>query len=234
MTGMQRCLLRLQPFGGLSRVQGILSRSIHSIVPPRSPVKPRLGGFLSGLRCMSSIQTSIKAPLKHKRPEPKDQKDPKKGVEWDMVLVYSLGASIMSYNVYYYFYVHEAPAAILSPEDFNEFALTEIVPVSHDTSLFKFKAKVLPVIKGSQVPAPSHIVIKDDSCQIARAYTPISFLKDSVEILVKKYPDGSISPMLHGLQVGEKVHMRGPITTVPYRSNAVKELGMVLSLFPLV
>ena len=174
---------------------------------------------------MSSTASSSSPQLKYKRPVPKPEV--KEGFAWERVCFGVIAAATLAYDIYYTIYVHEPAAELLFPDEFNEFSLSEVIPVNHDTSLFKFKAKVLPIIKGSQVAAPSHVIIKDDSCQIARAYTPINFLKDYVEILVKNYPGGSISPMLHGLKVGEKVHMRGPITTLPYRPNVVKELGMV-------
>ncbi|KAI8851509.1 hypothetical protein BC829DRAFT_427269 [Chytridium lagenaria] len=57
----------------------------------------------------------------------------------------------------------------------------------------------------------------DESCQIARPYTPITYGANHFDLLVKLYKDGSISQLIHGLKVGETVPMRGPIQTLEYK-----------------
>jgi hypothetical protein len=135
--------------------------------------------------------------------------------------------SMIAGNLYYYSEFYTQPPDVLSPDTFKEFKIKEKIRVNEDTCLFRIQARVLPLIHGSGLSAPSHILIKDDSCQIARAYTPITFDKEHVDLLVKLYPSGSISPMLHGLEPGDKVHMSGPLKTMEYRPNVVQDLSMV-------
>jgi cytochrome-b5 reductase len=138
-----------------------------------------------------------------------------------------VGIAVLGYDVYYHHYLRTPHIKALDPSDFNPFTLYDIVPVNHDTSLFRFKARVLQCDHGQSVDAPSHVIIKDDSCQIARPYTPIHFDKESVDILVKKYPDGSVSRMLHAQSIGDQIYMRGPLLSCHYRPNCTPHLCMM-------
>lgn len=99
--------------------------------------------------------------------------------------------------------------------------------MNHDTKWIRFKGRIVDLIMGNPVPFPSHVIIKDDSCQIARPYTPINYDKDSFDILVKKYPNGTLSRYLHDVEPGEVVYIRGPIQTLPYVSNMIPDLAMI-------
>ncbi|KAJ3390386.1 NADH-cytochrome b5 reductase [Entophlyctis sp. JEL0112] len=132
---------------------------------------------------------------------------------------------------------------------FNRFALIDVIPVTHDTSLFRFRAahhtpdaakaqaakrenrnvkEAIVPTTNEYVPAPNHIVIKDDSCQIGRSYTPITYARDHFDLLVKKYENGSMSSMIHDLKVGEGfIVARGPILSFPYKSNMADNVVMI-------
>jgi NAD(P)H-flavin reductase len=69
--------------------------------------------------------------------------------------------------------------------------------------------------------------VKDESCQIGRSYTPITYGKNHFDLLVKKYMNGSVSNMIHDMKVGEYLCARGPIRTFDYSTNMVNHLGMV-------
>ncbi|KAI8995930.1 hypothetical protein BC832DRAFT_535628 [Gaertneriomyces semiglobifer] len=103
----------------------------------------------------------------------------------------------------------------------------EAIPVTHDTTLFRFAANLPDVETPSGIIVPSHVVVKDDSCQIAREYTPITYSKTHFDLLVKKYENGSVSKLIHSLEPGDKLEMRGPIETLPYEPNVVEEIGMI-------
>ncbi|KAJ3414144.1 hypothetical protein HDV05_007006 [Chytridiales sp. JEL 0842] len=144
--------------------------------------------------------------------------------------------AVLGGDLYYYLYVHEPATPALTPEDFRNFPLKDVIPLTKDTSLFRFGAAVQdpkntsptnPPSTNMTVTAPSHIIVKDDSCQIARAYTPITYGNDHFDLVVKKYPDGSVSQLIHGLAVGERLPIRGPLKTFDYQPNMVKHLGMI-------
>lgn len=125
-------------------------------------------------------------------------------------------------------YQHEPKPKKLSPSNFRQFKLREVIPLNHDSSLYRFGCDLRDVDSTTN-PAPSHVIVKDDTCQIARPYTPVTFAKSHFDLIVKRYPDGIVSGFLAGLDVGSYVEIRGPIQTlpVPYQANVVDELGMV-------
>jgi hypothetical protein len=50
--------------------------------------------------------------------------------------------SVLAYDLYYYYYLYEPAIPALTPTDFKEFPLKEIIPITHDTSLFRFSAAI--------------------------------------------------------------------------------------------
>ena len=54
---------------------------------------------------------------------------------------------------------------ILVDSEFADCQVTAIVPITHDTKLYKVHASC----SEKDLPFPWHIVIKDDSCQVARS-----------------------------------------------------------------
>jgi cytochrome-b5 reductase len=111
---------------------------------------------------------------------------------------------------------------ILIPTQFTLCDIMEIQQISSDTKFYKIRAT------NSDVKIPFHVTIKDDSCQVGRNYTPITNDGKEIGLLIKKYPNGSISTMMDNLKVGDLVHVRGPAETmVPYQPNTLKEIGMV-------
>ncbi|KAJ3171950.1 hypothetical protein HDU88_006760 [Geranomyces variabilis] len=142
-------------------------------------------------------------------------------------LVILTGTLVIGGDLIYFNFYHEPVAATLTPEDFCRFKLAEVFPVTHDTSLFRFTANLPQADSPAGIPVPSHVVVKDHTCQVARAYTPVTYARGHFDLLVKKYENGSVSRFLHDTPVGEFVEMRGPIVTLPYEANSVKDIGMI-------
>ncbi|KAI9103179.1 NADH-cytochrome b5 reductase-like protein [Phlyctochytrium arcticum] len=142
-------------------------------------------------------------------------------------LVVAVGISVFAFDAYYLTYIHPRAPPTLAPFEFRNFTLAEKIPVSHDTILLRFNADLPQVDLPEGIPLPSHVVVKDDSCQIARSYTPITYGRKHFDLLVKKYDNGSLSSFLHKIEIGDAVPMRGPISTVPYVPNAVDEIGLI-------
>jgi NAD(P)H-flavin reductase len=132
-------------------------------------------------------------------------------------------AGIIIADGYYMYEKFTAPKKnVLIPTEFSTCEIKDIVQVNHDTFLYKLNAK--SVIKS----IPFHIVLKDDSCQIGRSYTPIYVKENEIGLLIKHYPSGAISSMLQNVHVGDNLHVRGPVETMsPYYPNSVKQLALV-------
>ena len=139
--------------------------------------------------------------------------------------ILGISAAVIAFDAYHYIYEFESPPNFLLESKFQPFKLIEKTTILEDTVHLKFLVNNTELLEN--LTYPRHVVIKDDSCQIARPYTPFLFDKKSIHILVKRYPNGQISRFLHALNAGEFVHIRGPIQTMPYKSNIVKDLGMI-------
>ncbi|KAI8909932.1 hypothetical protein DFJ77DRAFT_502793 [Powellomyces hirtus] len=144
-----------------------------------------------------------------------------------VAVVLLTGAIVIIGDIVYFTYYHEPVAATLTPEDFKKFKLTEVIPLTHDTSLLRFAANLPQADSPAGMPVPSHVVVKDHTCQVARAYSPVTYARGHFDLLVKKYENGSVSRFLHDTPVGEFVEMRGPVVTLPYEPNAVANIGMI-------
>ncbi|KAI8607664.1 hypothetical protein BC830DRAFT_1175091, partial [Chytriomyces sp. MP71] len=149
--------------------------------------------------------------------------------KWVVPSLVAASVGVVAANTYFYVngeVVEKVKA--LEYAEFNHFKLVDVIPVSHDTSLFRFRAahqipdqeKMRNVKSKAQVnittneyvPSPNHIVVKDDTCQVGRSYTPITYGRDHFDLLVKRYENGSVSKMIHDLKVGEEgILARGPI-----------------------
>ena len=118
---------------------------------------------------------------------------------------------------------------VLNARDYQEFPLIDKWNVSHDTIRFVFGLPNPNSVLG--LPTGQHIAIRHvvDSKQIARSYTPTSSNKDRgrLELTVKIYPDGKLTPYLKGLQKGDRVEIRGPKGEMKYHKNLTKDMGMI-------
>lgn len=114
----------------------------------------------------------------------------------------------------------------LTPEKFIPLTVSKITPYNHNTSIFRLNFQ-----KPLKEPAPiaSCVLVKDDSSQIVRPYTPISLVNElnHIDLMVKRYDNGHMSKFIHSLKVGDKIDVKGPIVTLPYTANMKKHIGMV-------
>lgn len=53
----------------------------------------------------------------------------------------------------------------------------------------------------------------------AKPYTPIFFTDDSIEFLIRLYPNGKFGQYLKTVKVGDIVHVRGPYGNFKYENN---------------
>ena len=77
----------------------------------------------------------------------------------------ALGASVVISDTFLLFQESQKPKRnILLEDQFSACQITKITPINHDTKLYTIRAK-----NDVSAQVPFHIVIKDDSCQIARS-----------------------------------------------------------------
>jgi cytochrome-b5 reductase len=118
---------------------------------------------------------------------------------------------------------------VLNARTYQEFKLIDKFNISHDTIRFVFGLPSENSVLG--LPTGQHIAIRHevDGKQLARSYTPTSSNKDRgrLELTVKIYEDGKLTPWLSKLNIGDTAEIRGPKGEMKYHKNLVKELGMI-------
>ncbi|KAJ2879360.1 hypothetical protein FB639_003106, partial [Coemansia asiatica] len=134
----------------------------------------------------------------------------------------------------------------LSPESYTPFKLISVTQDTADTSIFRFEIK-RPRFDNEQEKLVDKIVsqgawavnVKDHLVQTFRTYTPIAYKMGTevdeqtgarsgyVDLVVKRYPSGSLSRFIHGTRVGDQIEMRGPILTWPYQPGSHGRIYMI-------
>ncbi|KAJ1935695.1 hypothetical protein FBU59_005302 [Linderina macrospora] len=134
----------------------------------------------------------------------------------------------------------------LTPTAYTPFTLLDKQELTNDTTRFRFRIN-RPRKDGEREQIVDEIIqsgawavdVKDHMVQTYRTYTPVYFNMEEgvdeetasrtgcVDLVVKRYPRGSLSRFLHGTRVGDQVEMRGPILTMPYKSGQYKHVYMV-------
>ncbi|KAJ1734127.1 hypothetical protein LPJ61_001228, partial [Coemansia biformis] len=113
---------------------------------------------------------------------------------------------------------------------FTPFTLQEKIAINHDTSLFRF---ALEPNQELGLDITSCLVVKaklgSDEKPTIRPYTPVSpqHARGHFDLVVKNYPKGKMSSHIHGMSAGDTLEAKGPIPKYPYRTGALKEIGMV-------
>ncbi|KAJ3266260.1 NADH-cytochrome b5 reductase [Chytriomyces hyalinus] len=182
----------------------------------------------------------------------KDEKRPK----WLLPSLALVSVLVVGTNGYIYYTSPELRNRVppLEYGEFNQFPLMEVIPGIHaltqldspcinqelsghhtahqfpdsQSKTNRSNKSEIVLSTNEYVPAPNHIVIKDDSCQVGRSYTPITYGRNHFDLLVKRYDNGSVSSMIHALKPGEDfILARGPILSFPYMENMVSEVVMI-------
>ncbi|KOX70001.1 NADH-cytochrome b5 reductase-like, partial [Melipona quadrifasciata] len=60
----------------------------------------------------------------------------------------------------------------------------------------------------------------------AKPYTPIFFTNDSIEFLIRLYPNGKFSQYLKTVKVGDIIRVRGPYGDFKYETNSFQTIVM--------
>lgn len=127
--------------------------------------------------------------------------------------------------------------AALNPKEFIPFQLESIKHESHNTAVFRFKFADPNDYAG--MPISSCLVTKIEveemvdgvvkKTPIIRPYTPISdpMQRGYLDLLIKKYPDGKMTPKLFEMKPGDKLDFKGPFEKILYVPNKWKHVGML-------
>lgn len=119
---------------------------------------------------------------------------------------------------------------VLSPSQFVVTKLTSTEASGPDTKLVKIAAPphLLPLTESNDASIWS-VFIKDDDIQVERAYTPLHGVDSKGDMLfwIKKYPKGEVGRWIHSKNAGDKIEIRGPIKTWPWKDGLWDEVVMV-------
>lgn len=118
----------------------------------------------------------------------------------------------------------------LSPRIFSPTQLTSSEDSTSKTKLIELAIppKLLPQGLDRFSPIWS-VYIKDGDIQVERPYTPLHGISNDgrMQFWIKKYPQGEVSRWIHSKKVGDKIEIRGPLTTWPWKDDAWDEVVMV-------
>lgn len=98
------------------------------------------------------------------------------------------------------------------PEEYQPWEVMSTKSVSHDTKLLRLKCHEELEPANVSFHFSLQAIASDGSTKF-RPYTPMWFDESAreMDLVVKKYKDGMVSPIIHSLKVGDIVELRGPI-----------------------
>ncbi|CAO3608041.1 unnamed protein product [Cunninghamella blakesleeana] len=139
------------------------------------------------------------------------------------------GLGLLGYGSWYYYQNNKDK---LDGNTYIPLTLIDKRKVSPDTVQLRLQIEKNQIPSGEQpYPIPSCVYIKDDHIQIMRPYTPINSnpYKDGfIDLIVKRYPGGSVSKTLSSTSLNDSIFVRGPmIEEYQYKSNTKDEIGMI-------
>ncbi|OAV90025.1 hypothetical protein PTTG_28470 [Puccinia triticina 1-1 BBBD Race 1] len=129
-------------------------------------------------------------------------------------------------------------ASALSPKEWRNFQLKQVIPYNQNTSTFIFE---LPKGTDSGLHVASCLITKsvaregpmacndDKGKPVIRPYTPITPPKqtDTLHLMVKNYNEGKMTNHIFSLSPGDQLAMKGPFPKWLYKPNEFKTIGMI-------
>ncbi|KAG7896079.1 hypothetical protein KL905_004637 [Ogataea polymorpha] len=118
---------------------------------------------------------------------------------------------------------------VLSTTDFQKYELLDKTVISRNSAIYRFK---LPKETDTlDIPVGHHLACRFviDEKEYVRYYTPISnqFDEGFFDLLVKSYPDGTVSKKFASLYPGQLVEFKGPVGRMSYQSNMASHITMI-------
>ncbi|EEB07308.1 NADH-cytochrome b5 reductase [Schizosaccharomyces japonicus yFS275] len=141
-----------------------------------------------------------------------------------------------SLSVANYRSIMTVPSVVPTFTDFSKWIDLKLVDVkdqTHNTKLFRF---ALP--SESHVPGVSHagfVIIKapgildQDGNEVTRAYTPVSRENQTgfLDLVIKRYPEGILGPIIFNLKVGDSLPFCGPGLKYPLKTNEFESVFLI-------
>lgn len=121
--------------------------------------------------------------------------------------------------------------AVLKPDAFQEFPLTQKTITSHNVAIYRFSLPKSTDILG--LPIGQHISLaatpKNAEKEVVRSYTPISSDEEKgyFDVMIKAYPQGNISAHMATLKIGDTMKVKGPKGAMVYAPNMCRRIGMI-------
>ncbi|GAA6063917.1 hypothetical protein JCM10212_003535 [Sporobolomyces blumeae] len=152
----------------------------------------------------------------------------------NLVPVAALSTVVLASSLF--FWTREDPP-VLAPDRWTPVKVQHVERLTPETSLFRLevpKTLLPPALDSDPTARPIlSLFVKDPTLQIQRAYTPLtssSFNPNgptTLDLVVKRYPDGEVSRYLHRLGPGDEVSIRAPSVTWYYRPQDWDEVVFV-------
>lgn len=137
------------------------------------------------------------------------------------------GAVVMAGGYCGWEYYKHKTVPQLNTERYSPLKLIKKEQISPDSYRLRVSTKQVD----KEFPVPSCLYVKDDTIQVMRPYTPINsnpFKDGFIDLVVKRYENGSVSRTLSGFESNDLVHVRGPMMEeYEYKENTLDEVGMV-------
>lgn len=118
---------------------------------------------------------------------------------------------------------------VLDPVAWQAFPLVEKTVISPNTASYRFALPKPDDCLG--LPIGQHISVQADigGKNVMRSYTPTSSDDDlgHFDLLIKSYPTGNISKYFAGLNIGDKVQIKGPKGQMKYSPHLCTKIGMI-------
>ncbi|TFK92209.1 ferredoxin reductase-like protein [Polyporus arcularius HHB13444] len=122
--------------------------------------------------------------------------------------------------------------ALLSPTHFTPVTVTSTEPCPDtNTRLMTLTApqQSIPSLEEAAFEPIWSIYIKDDDIQVERPFTPLEGMDSEgrMKFWVKRYEKGEVGRWLHSKKPGDKIEIRGPLKTWPWREDEWDEVIMI-------
>ncbi|KAJ2706384.1 hypothetical protein FB645_001656 [Coemansia sp. IMI 203386] len=125
---------------------------------------------------------------------------------------------------------NESVSKALDSKWFVGCKLLEKTPVNHDTARFRFALEPDQEL-GLDITSCILVKAKIGSSFIPtmRPYTPVSpqDARGYFDLVIKHYPNGKMSGHIHSLAPGDILEINGPMTKYPYKTGALKGVGLI-------
>ncbi|GAV80167.1 NAD_binding_1 domain-containing protein/FAD_binding_6 domain-containing protein [Cephalotus follicularis] len=143
-----------------------------------------------------------------------------------VVALVAIGAG----TAYYFYFLNKRPKGCLDPEKFKEFKLVKRTQLSHNVANFKFALPTPSSVLG--LPIGQHLSCRGKDCVgevVTKAYTPTTLDSDLgyFELVIKMYPQGSMSHHFREMREGDYLAVKGPKGRFKYQPNQVRAFGML-------